>query len=647
MIEMIIKEAARSIVEAELSKITKLQTESIPQVLKNVCNDLTRYLKDGLSTISDRHDLQQLRTDLLVISALVDLFSASSRERSSLWPKPIIHACYESIGIKLSPKRTILIIHSSEISEYTVSPDLLSHLPRRFFIANGDKVDSIPHPIIDIFHIPIEAKFDLASIALIAHECAHVLLQQSLQEILDSLDLEQVVNENAEDQDDLFKVEPRQQLRERLASHIEEYICDEIGRHILGPAFDFALIKFLIPFAGKTASHTHPGEANRIEKSLTNLKKCENNDPDIRTCLSTMTSVWDELFDDLKRGAETLRPEDTKAQELAGRWLKTSKFSPLRWSRSDLEDAWKKVTPELNAFRPPFETVSDASPSPITPIESVLVAVIYYYGGFYKKHNHYYLESKTKQEDKDAILRRKLIEHIEYAISLFEFVERCQKNPCNDFYSKESKTTLWGMRNRKIQGEDAPFVVTPSIDPQNQYGTNSVDLRLGPSFLVHRPPRYTHITPRPRDRENTDDIPISVFYDEVQFEVDEDFILHPHQFVLASSLEYVSLPSDFFALVLGRSTWGRLGLNIATATTVQAGYRGCLTLELRNLGETPLPLTIGTRIAQLCLLKVPRDNTSEGYFASGGKYVGPVKPEIPKIRDDEDWKLLAGIESVT
>jgi dCTP deaminase len=82
-----------------------------------------------------------------------------------------------------------------------------------------------------------------------------------------------------------------------------------------------------------------------------------------------------------------------------------------------------------------------------------------------------------------------------------------------------------------------------------------------------------------------------------------------------------SLNRSYYALVLGRSTWGRLGLNIATATTVQSGYKGCLTLELRNLGESPLPLTVGTRIAQLCLISVASP-AQQGYL---GKYVGSAE----------------------
>lgn len=50
---------------------------------------------------------------------------------------------------------------------------------------------------------------------------------------------------------------------------------------------------------------------------------------------------------------------------------------------------------------------------------------------------------------------------------------------------------------------------------------------------------------------------------------------------------------------MGRSSWGREGLVIATATGVHPGYSGILTLELTNLGEIPLRLYPGIAIAQL------------------------------------------------
>lgn len=154
--------------------------------------------------------------------------------------------------------------------------------------------------------------------------------------------------------------------------------------------------------------------------------------------------------------------------------------------------------------------------------------------------------------------------------------------------------------NTFLGKDSAHFTIVPSLYPKIQYGKNSVDLRLGSYFLIHKPSWYTHISPYPENAVSIND-----FYEEIYVPPTKEFILHPHQFVLATTLEYVSLPMDFYGLILGRSSWGRLGLNIATATTVQAGYRGCVTLELRNLGETPLPLRVGIRVAQLCLIALP------------------------------------------
>jgi dCTP deaminase len=200
--------------------------------------------------------------------------------------------------------------------------------------------------------------------------------------------------------------------------------------------------------------------------------------------------------------------------------------------------------------------------------------------------------------------------------------------------------TIWTLREIKKAGRSEPSVViVPTISPKIQYSSNSVDLRLGPVFLVNKLSKYTHIQP---DEVESEAVPVDSYYDEYYVGLNEEFTLHPHQFILAQTLEYISILPDFYALVLGRSTWGRLGLNIATATSVGSGFRGCITLELRNLGETPLKLKVGVRICQISLIKIPITNSPAGYFANASKYIGPTIPEIPKIRSDNDWSLLDG-----
>ena len=81
-------------------------------------------------------------------------------------------------------------------------------------------------------------------------------------------------------------------------------------------------------------------------------------------------------------------------------------------------------------------------------------------------------------------------------------------------------------------------------------------------------------------------------------------MLHPGQFVLGETLEWVHLPKDLVAFVIGKSTWGRDGLIIATAIGVHPYWSGILTLEISNVGEIPIYLYPGLAIAQLFIASV-------------------------------------------
>ena len=102
-------------------------------------------------------------------------------------------------------------------------------------------------------------------------------------------------------------------------------------------------------------------------------------------------------------------------------------------------------------------------------------------------------------------------------------------------------------------------------------------------------------------------------------------VIHPHQFMLAHTLEYIRLPTDLLAYVVGRSTWGRLGLIVATAIGIHPGFAGSLTFELRNLGETPLTLYPGQAIAQLFFHSVTdRNGVLAMGLATHAQYAGTV-----------------------
>lgn len=85
--------------------------------------------------------------------------------------------------------------------------------------------------------------------------------------------------------------------------------------------------------------------------------------------------------------------------------------------------------------------------------------------------------------------------------------------------------------------------------------------------------------------------------------VADKFTIAPGDFVLATTMEYIKLPSNLTAFVEGRSSIGRLGLFVQNAGWVDPGFEGQITLELYNAGRYAIELTAGTRVAQLVFAK--------------------------------------------
>ncbi|HET9720897.1 MAG TPA: dCTP deaminase [Solirubrobacteraceae bacterium] len=126
----------------------------------------------------------------------------------------------------------------------------------------------------------------------------------------------------------------------------------------------------------------------------------------------------------------------------------------------------------------------------------------------------------------------------------------------------------------------------------------SVDLRLGDSFRVFHNHRTASI-----DLRN----PPANLTEEVVIPAGEAFVIHPGEFALGRTLEYVELPDDIVARIEGKSSLGRLGLIVhATAGFCDPGFRGTLTLELNNLTRVPILLYPGLPIAQLSFMTLDR-----------------------------------------
>ena len=155
----------------------------------------------------------------------------------------------------------------------------------------------------------------------------------------------------------------------------------------------------------------------------------------------------------------------------------------------------------------------------------------------------------------------------------------------------------------------------------------SVDVHLDRRFLVFRNSRRPYIDVR----EDVSDL-----MEMVEIEDETPFILHPGDFVLASTLEHVELPDDLVARLEGKSSLGRIGLLIhSTAGYVDPGWKGHLTLELSNVANLPIALHYGMKIGQISYLRLSTaaDNPY-GSPSLGSKYQSQKDPTASRMHWD-------------
>ena len=177
------------------------------------------------------------------------------------------------------------------------------------------------------------------------------------------------------------------------------------------------------------------------------------------------------------------------------------------------------------------------------------------------------------------------------------------------------------------------IIITPMIS-KNQIGNGIIDLRLGTEFILTRKTKFSNLNVKKNNlREN-----IQKYQEKIRINIKDSLVLHPNQFILGCTLEYIKLPSDIIGYIIGRSSWGRLGLIIATATLVNPGFAGVITLELTNVGEVPINLYPSLRIAQLSLHKCKF--TIKRSVEVKGKYFGSTSPFFSRIYEDSDLVLI-------
>lgn len=186
------------------------------------------------------------------------------------------------------------------------------------------------------------------------------------------------------------------------------------------------------------------------------------------------------------------------------------------------------------------------------------------------------------------------------------------------------KDTISLLKSKKL-------TIVPLLD-EDQIGEISIDLRIGTDYLTLHQGRDAYI-------DSTDDQfikrPIKGHYTETRRKLGESFLLHPSQPVLFSTLEYIKLPQNVYAVLTLRSSYSRLGLTISTV--VQPGYCGCISVEVVNTGNTPIKILAGARFLQARLIQIDKNLN---YFNSNRKYTCQVRPISSKANEDPELITL-------
>lgn len=160
--------------------------------------------------------------------------------------------------------------------------------------------------------------------------------------------------------------------------------------------------------------------------------------------------------------------------------------------------------------------------------------------------------------------------------------------------------------------------MTPLIEGQIQPA--SIDIRLGDTFSIVEDSSSGVIT-----------LKNEISYKTIKTDT---YVLLPGQFVLATTMEYISLPNDLTAFVEGRSSLGRMGLFIQNAGWVDPGFKGEITLELFNANRCAIELKAGRRVGQLVFAEMDQPALNP----YNGKYQGQTGATGSRVFMDKERK---------
>lgn len=172
------------------------------------------------------------------------------------------------------------------------------------------------------------------------------------------------------------------------------------------------------------------------------------------------------------------------------------------------------------------------------------------------------------------------------------------------------------------------LIFRPNLN-KDQIGPASIDLKLGQIFQTFNVTKQCLL-------DTKKGLPDKNFIITKKIKVGQAFILHPNNFILASTKEYVKVPNDMVLKMEGKSTWARMGILVHTAGFVDPGFEGTLTLEISNQSNLPVALYPEMHICQIAVeylsspAEVPYNKRKKSLYS---KAKGPLAAKTNNLFD--------------
>jgi dCTP deaminase len=191
----------------------------------------------------------------------------------------------------------------------------------------------------------------------------------------------------------------------------------------------------------------------------------------------------------------------------------------------------------------------------------------------------------------------------------------------------------------RIRGGEIRF--DPPLDGF-QMQPHAVDLRLG--FLFRLPKTWV-LTDHGREALNIDYLGSKNgdYFEEIQLKPGQYFELLPSEFVIVTTLEEIQMPLDLMTVLYPRTSFNRRGLAVDLSGIIDAGYRGHLTIPVRNNTATQvIKMYPGERMCQIVFQALSESVTEADALRHGlnkAKYHNYGQAEIQQAQSDRNVEM--------